>query len=243
MMTCDDAGYESFDDRAGYGSFDDDSGCGPFEDVVDLSDPVSPPPPREDSPIADEVELTPLRVTVQPPRKWFQLKTGLNLFFRVESPHPVDWPKHADVALVFGEDESTLVPSTQIATQALTVIGWKPDGTCETRVGEITNNHMGRPFRIRVTVGDHSVTTSTFEVKTKPTIPKTRKRKPEDPLNMRSRTHQILSRLEWVLSGYYCDHANRVDYNRPFYTCPICKSQQSLGHADTCSIRKLLTIH
>jgi hypothetical protein len=107
---------------------------------------------------------------------------------------------------------------------------------------EISRNHRSRAFCFSFDIGDVSVITEEFIVKTKVTKSKASTSRPvsQSDSKYKKQTREVLQHLQWSIGGYTSVCEGFVDFTRPIFSCIICKGLKEHGHATGCPIIALM---
>ena len=107
----------------------------------------------------------------------------------------------------------------------------------------ISRNHQSKLFCFSFSLGDTSIRTTGFEVRTKRTKRKrsvvARRSRPSEN-DYKRQAREVIERLQWSISGYSSACEGFVDFTRPIYSCTLCSGQKQHGHLPGCSILALL---
>jgi hypothetical protein len=115
------------------------------------------------------------------------------------------------------------------------------DLSFDLKIEEITKNHRNSLFCLYLVTDDGFYITEGFRVRTKRT--KSKKNRSTRGLvstDFKRRAKEVLTLLEWRLTGYEREQDGSADYDRPVYTCPLCREHRDVGHTSACGLQLLL---
>jgi hypothetical protein len=185
-----------------------------------------------------------ISISAQPSAIYYQFNDGpQQISFETSDRSITDrnW-EETELTLYYDDDHSVVVPSKP-CTAPIKILSHLVDGNVilfNLKINEISKNHRSREFCIRLSYGGDTLYSNGFRVKTKRTKRKRQVEEVQSDQDFRRLACDVLSQLQWHITGYTTCCEGFANFERPIRTCLICNSLQAHGHTSSCMLSILM---